>query len=145
MHIKKNKTTENKRSGYVLLEAIVILAVVASICMFLNKVVANNYLKSSIIYTRDDIKTLSDFEEKTLLDAMKRFSNGEKQPFINKDIIGDVKETIVSISETSGRLTKKKGINGESYIDLECEKIIMNGKETIKLVPKFYKTDYIVK
>lgn len=143
--MKIYKSAKKREKAYVLLESIVILSVVACICMFLNKVVANNYLKSSIIYTKDDIKTLSVFEESILLDAMERFSNGEQQPFINTGLIGEVKETIVSISGVDGMLTKKKGSNRESYIDLKCENINVDGKEVIKLVPKLYKTDYIVK
>lgn len=136
------KSANNRKSGYVLLEAVVILMVVACICMFLNKIVVNNYLKYSVIYTRDDIKTLNEVEELVLIDAMNKFSNGEKQPFEFNNPSKEIKKTIIKIEEGSATLIKEKGTNGKSYVDLECEK--NEGlKETIKLVPKVYRTDYI--
>lgn len=137
------KNTDNRKSGYVLLESIVILMVVACICMFLNKIVVNNYLKYSVIYTRDDIKTLNEVEELVLIDAMNKFNNGEKQPFEFEDPSKEIKKTIITIEEGSATLIKEKGTNGKAYLDLECKKNV-GVKETIKLVPKLYRTDYIV-
>lgn len=145
MYIKNSKSIKNRRKAYVILESIVILSVISCICMLLNKVVVNNYLKSSVIYTKDDIKTLSEFEESILIDAMNRFENGEEQPFVKKYTDGEVKETIINIDKNFARLIKKKGTNGESYIDLECKVIRKGEEESIRLIPKLYKTDYIIK
>ncbi|MBU3106599.1 hypothetical protein [Clostridium gasigenes] len=144
MHIKIGKRINNKKRGYVLLEAVVILMVVACICMLLNKIVINNYLKSSVIHTRDDIKTLSGFEEYHLLEAEKEFSTDKtKNKYIRKNPSLEIKKVIININGTSGTLIKQDINGNHDHVELECKKNIVDGKELVKLVPKFYRTDYI--
>lgn len=145
MHIKIYRRINNKQQGYVLLEAIIILMVVASICMLLNKVVINNYLKSSVVYTRDDIKTLSKVEEKELLNAITFFNEDRtKVKYISPNLNGEIKKITIDINGTSGWLIKERSSNGKSYIQLECNEIIKNEIKLINIVPKFYETDYIL-
>lgn len=145
MHIKIGKRMNNKKKGYVLLESIVILMVVACICMLLNKIVINNYLKSSVIYTRDDIKTLSGFEEYHLLEAEKEFSEDKiKSKYSREKLSGEIKKVTININGTTGTLVKQDINGNHSHIELECKRITKDGKELVKLVPKFYRTDYIV-
>ena len=145
MYIKIYRKINNKEKGYVLLEAIVILMVVACICMMLNKIAINNYLKSSVVYTRDDIKTLSKVEEEELLKASIEFNaDRTKTEYINQNLSGEIKKITVTINGTSGWLMKERASNGKSYIQLECNEIIKNGIKLINLVPKFYETDYIL-
>lgn len=142
MHI--GKPFGNKNQGYVLLETVIILMVIACICMLLNKIVINNYLKTEIIHTRDDIRTLSDVEENAILEAMIFFSNNssENKKEINKPS-ADVSKIVIVIKGTLGMLIKVDNNGSHSHIKLECRSINTNGHSSIKLIPKVYRTDYI--
>lgn len=143
MHIKissKFKSKNNK--GYVLLESIVILMLVACICMMLNKVVINNYLKSTVVYTRDDIKTLSGFEENALLDAMNAFNNNlSKNEFSNR-YNGEL--ITINIKNKPATLMKKDGSGRKCFINLNYEDITVGENRVVNLSPKTYKTTYMV-
>lgn len=112
--------------------------VVACICIMLNKIVINNYLKSAVIYTRDDIRTLSTVEERTLLDAMESFNRdvGKNEYKVNN--------ITITINGNTAVFKEKDGLNGERKIELKCTEVQVNGGRRIHLEPKVYKTDYIV-
>lgn len=142
MHIKINRKIKEKKEGYVLLESIVILMLVAFIAMLLNKVVVNNYLQSSVVNIRENIRTLTTSEENMLLDAIEFFNNDESKTKY-EEIYGKEKITI-TIEETSGTLVKEDENKRELYIYLNCEKKTINGKRVINLTPKTYRTKYMI-
>lgn len=126
-----------KKTGYVLLESIVILMVIACICIMLNNIVINNNRKLKVINSKDDIKTLTITDERVLLGAIDEFNRDRSK---NKYIINDI---TITINGDKGMLTKKSGLNEESYVELKCIKSDVSGNEILNLVPKVYKTDYI--
>lgn len=142
MHIKINRKIKDKKEGYVLLESIVILMLVAFIAMLLNKVVVNNYLQSSVINIRENIRTLTTSEENMLLNAIEFFNNDESKTKY-EEIYGKEKITI-TIEETSGTLVKEDKDKRKLYIYLNCENQIINGKRVINLTPKTYRTKYMI-
>lgn len=136
---KKN----NKKEGYVLLEAVVILMIVACICVMLNKVAINNHSKLEVIYTREDIKTLTLVEEKELLNATEFFNNNlVAMEYVKENPHKDIRR--IRIYRNSWILVKeRKSDQYKSYIELKCEESYTNGVKRINLVPKFYRTEYM--
>lgn len=133
----------NKKEGYVLLEAVVILMIVACICVMLNKVAINNHSKLEVIYTREDIKTLTLVEEKELLNAIEFFNNNlVAMEYVKENPHKDIRR--IRIYRNSWILVKeRKSDQYKSYIELKCEESYINGVKRINLVPKFYRTEYM--
>lgn len=144
MYIKKWKYSNCKERGYALLQTVVILMIVICICTLLNKIIVNNYLKSSVIYTSDDVRTLNRVEEETLSQAEIYFTNNTEPYRRNISIAGErAKKIIVAIIGTEGELIKDDGYNNHSHIKLYCDVTGDVGSKVVKLKPKVYKSNYI--
>lgn len=137
----------NKKSGYVLVESIVILMVVSCICVAINKIAINNYLKSKVLYTREDIKTLTLTEEVALLESIKYFNDNSDK---NKYVIKKPDKYIISpeiyrvtIDKDKNILIKEKS-NSKAYTEIDMKSVVVGNKIVINIVPKFCKTDYIM-
>lgn len=139
MYMKLYRKVNKKKSGYVLLESVVILMIVACICIILNKIAINNYLKSVVIHTRDDIKTLTVVEERILLESINYF-NANKS---NTEYSNDALKINIEIYGNKGVMIKKSGLNEQSHIELKCIRSGGNEGEILNIVPNLYKTENI--
>ncbi|MGL5352239.1 MAG: hypothetical protein ACRDA5_02820 [Clostridium sp.] len=145
MHIRRIKGVNNKEEGYILLQSVAILMIIICICTLLNKIILNNYLKSSVIYTSDDVRTLSRLEEETLIQAEIYFKDNIVPYKKEIRVSGEkVRRIIVKLSGTTGELIKDDGNGNHSHIKLECEILNETGGKIVKLKPGVYRTDYIV-
>lgn len=147
MYVNKFRKANNKKSAYVLLESIVILMIVSCICIAINKIAINNYLKSNVLDTRDDIKTLTLTEEVALLESIKYFNNNsDKNKYELKkpnDYILSPEIYKITIDRNRSVLIKERS-NSKGYTEIEMKSIVIDNKNVINIAPKFFKTDYII-
>lgn len=139
MYMKLYRKVNKKKSGYVLLESVVILMIVACICIILNKIAINNYLKSVVIHTRDDIKTLTVVEERILLESINYFNTNKS----NTEYSNDALNINIEIYGDKGVMKKKSGLNEKSHVELKCIRSGGNEGEILNIVPNLYKTENI--
>ncbi|MGL5085217.1 MAG: hypothetical protein ACRC68_05795 [Clostridium sp.] len=140
------KGVDGKEKGYVLLQSVVILMIVVCICTLLNKIICNNYLKSSVIYTADDIRTLSRIEAETLSQAEIYFKSHNDSFKKDISVSGEkARKIIVVVNGTNGEMIKDDGNGNHSHIKLECETEVLSGDKKVKLKPTGYRTEYIYK
>lgn len=71
MYIKGGKS----KSGFVLLEVIAFLAVASTLILLYSKIVAGNYIKSSMYNIKDDILTVNDEERALILETAEEINN----------------------------------------------------------------------
>ncbi|GAB6170337.1 hypothetical protein JCM1393_27970 [Clostridium carnis] len=147
-----------KKKGYILLESLVILMFIFSISIYLNKLISNNYIKSSLFDTKFDIRTISLKEEEFLYKACESINN-------NKDLVNKIKEEKLLEDENENKIIyeyKNTGFKGRKIVITRNEDYIVEEKgnskkytylemklksnsheDKIVLIPSLNKTDFI--